>query len=203
MTHGDFILETSDLQKRFGGVRAVDGVDFHLRQGELRCLIGPNGAGIGSGEGEAARVYQIPAKLLKAGDNLIVVNVLDFWGNGGMHGPAEQRAFLLADGTRVPLTGWEYQLRAGRTCRRRMRPGNRIAGINMLYNAMIAPLGKYGLRGVAWYQGEANAGPRRRARYQALLAALMADWRRQFDAPLPFLIVQLANFGKLVDRAGR
>jgi branched-chain amino acid transport system ATP-binding protein len=45
MGDGDFILETNDLQKRFGGVRAVDGVDFHLRQGELRCLIGPNGAG--------------------------------------------------------------------------------------------------------------------------------------------------------------
>jgi len=27
----------------------------------------------------------------------------------------------------------------------------------------------------------------------------MADWRRQFGAPLPFLIVQLANFGKLAD----
>ena len=45
MGNGDFILETDDLQKRFGGVRAVDGVDFHLREGELRCLIGPNGAG--------------------------------------------------------------------------------------------------------------------------------------------------------------
>jgi branched-chain amino acid transport system ATP-binding protein/urea transport system ATP-binding protein len=45
MSHGAPILETSDLQKRFGGVRAVDGVDFYLRQGELRCLIGPNGAG--------------------------------------------------------------------------------------------------------------------------------------------------------------
>jgi branched-chain amino acid transport system ATP-binding protein len=45
MTHGEPILETSDLQKRFGGVRAVDGVNFRLRQGELRCLIGPNGAG--------------------------------------------------------------------------------------------------------------------------------------------------------------
>jgi branched-chain amino acid transport system ATP-binding protein/urea transport system ATP-binding protein len=45
MTHGDSILETSDLQKRFGGVRAVDGVNFRLRRGELRCLIGPNGAG--------------------------------------------------------------------------------------------------------------------------------------------------------------
>ena len=45
MGDGEFILETNDLQRRFGGVRAVDGVDFHLRQGELRCLIGPNGAG--------------------------------------------------------------------------------------------------------------------------------------------------------------
>jgi branched-chain amino acid transport system ATP-binding protein/urea transport system ATP-binding protein len=45
MMQGDFILETSGLQKRFGGVRAVDGVDFKLRRGELRCLIGPNGAG--------------------------------------------------------------------------------------------------------------------------------------------------------------
>ena len=44
-TTQDSILETSGLQKRFGGVRAVDGVDFRLRRNELRCLIGPNGAG--------------------------------------------------------------------------------------------------------------------------------------------------------------
>ncbi len=80
-----------------------------------------------------------------------------------------------------------------------MRRGNRSIGVSVLYNAMIAPLGNYGLRGVAWYQGEANAGLDDARKYQALLAAWMADWRRQFDAPLPFLIVQLANFGKLVD----
>jgi branched-chain amino acid transport system ATP-binding protein len=39
------VLETQDLEKRFGGVRAVAGVDFKMRRGELRCLIGPNGAG--------------------------------------------------------------------------------------------------------------------------------------------------------------
>lgn len=39
------ILETRQLEKRFGGVRAVAGVDFRLFPGELRCLIGPNGAG--------------------------------------------------------------------------------------------------------------------------------------------------------------
>jgi branched-chain amino acid transport system ATP-binding protein len=41
----ELVLETQDLEKRFGGVRAVAGVDFKMRRGELRCLIGPNGAG--------------------------------------------------------------------------------------------------------------------------------------------------------------
>lgn len=39
------ILYTKGLEKRFGGVRAVAGVDFALQPGELRCLIGANGAG--------------------------------------------------------------------------------------------------------------------------------------------------------------
>lgn len=42
---GDYILETCNLTKRFGGVVAVADVDFRMRRGELRCLIGPNGAG--------------------------------------------------------------------------------------------------------------------------------------------------------------
>jgi len=39
------IIETHQLVKSFGGVRATDNVDFKLKEGELRCLIGPNGAG--------------------------------------------------------------------------------------------------------------------------------------------------------------
>jgi len=39
------ILQTEDLRRSFGGVEAVAGVNFSLRQGELRCLIGANGAG--------------------------------------------------------------------------------------------------------------------------------------------------------------
>jgi branched-chain amino acid transport system ATP-binding protein len=41
----DYVLETQDLEKRFGGVRAVAGINFRMNPGELRCLIGPNGAG--------------------------------------------------------------------------------------------------------------------------------------------------------------
>jgi ABC-type uncharacterized transport system ATPase subunit len=39
------ILETRDLNKRFGGLHVTADVNFALEEGELHCLIGPNGAG--------------------------------------------------------------------------------------------------------------------------------------------------------------
>jgi branched-chain amino acid transport system ATP-binding protein len=38
-------LEVRNLSKRFGGIRAVDQVDWSIGPGETRCIIGPNGAG--------------------------------------------------------------------------------------------------------------------------------------------------------------
>jgi sialate O-acetylesterase len=156
-----------------------------------------NGRAMGSSFGEGEHSYPVPAKLLKAGDNLVALNVFDMWGTGGLTGPASGRELRLADGTRVPLGGWEYQVPpAGLSTPR--APWEAIAGIEILYNGMIAPIGPYGLRGVQWYQGEANAGLDDARRYQAQLQGLFADWRQRFGSPLPFLVVQLANFGKLV-----
>lgn len=39
------ILETKDLTRVFGGLRAVDGVSLSVPQGRIHALIGPNGAG--------------------------------------------------------------------------------------------------------------------------------------------------------------
>jgi len=39
------ILSARALTRHFGGLRAVDGVDFDLLEGEIHALIGPNGAG--------------------------------------------------------------------------------------------------------------------------------------------------------------
>ncbi|MFP8957058.1 ABC transporter ATP-binding protein [Natrialbaceae archaeon A-CW3] len=39
------VLWTSNLTKEFGGITAVDGVNFSLEEGELCSVIGPNGAG--------------------------------------------------------------------------------------------------------------------------------------------------------------
>ena len=39
------LLRTEKLSKHFGGLKAVDGIDFELEEGEVRGLIGPNGSG--------------------------------------------------------------------------------------------------------------------------------------------------------------
>jgi ABC-type branched-subunit amino acid transport system ATPase component len=39
------ILQVEKLTKRFGGLTAVDGLDFDVREGEILGVIGPNGAG--------------------------------------------------------------------------------------------------------------------------------------------------------------
>jgi branched-chain amino acid transport system ATP-binding protein len=41
----DAILEVDGLEKRYGGIIAVDGVSFEIEQGSITGLIGPNGAG--------------------------------------------------------------------------------------------------------------------------------------------------------------
>jgi sialate O-acetylesterase len=62
-----------------------------------------------------------------------------------------------------------------------------------LYNGMIAPMTDFPIRGVIWYQGEANNG--RGAQYATLFPTLIADWRQQFGSDdLPFYFVQLAPY---------
>jgi branched-chain amino acid transport system ATP-binding protein len=39
------VLEVKGMKKYFGGIRAVDGVDFHVDKGEILGIIGPNGCG--------------------------------------------------------------------------------------------------------------------------------------------------------------
>jgi sialate O-acetylesterase len=64
-----------------------------------------------------------------------------------------------------------------------------------LYNGMIAPLVTYGIKGVIWYQGEANVG--QAPLYQKQFPAMISDWRRVWgQGAFPFLFVQLAGFSK-------
>lgn len=62
-----------------------------------------------------------------------------------------------------------------------------------LFNRMIAPLSAYRIKGVTWYQGEANSG--HPSVYPALLTNMISQWRKQWNTPeLPFFIVQLPAY---------
>ncbi len=45
MTPNDVVLAVEDLRKTYGATRAVDGVSFEVRRGEIFGILGPNGAG--------------------------------------------------------------------------------------------------------------------------------------------------------------
>jgi sialate O-acetylesterase len=63
----------------------------------------------------------------------------------------------------------------------------------LLYNAMIAPLIPYTIKGVIWYQGESNAS--RAYQYRKAFPLLIADWRNHWgEGDFPFYFVQLASF---------
>ncbi len=62
-----------------------------------------------------------------------------------------------------------------------------------LYNAMIAPLIPYGIKGAIWYQGESNAA--RAYQYRKLFPDMIKNWRKDWgEGDFPFLYVQLANW---------
>ena len=157
-----------------------------------------NGEYVGGQQGwDTPRTYDIPAGTLKAGRNLIAVGVLDTNGGGGAWGPAANKRLVLADGTTVALSsGWRHRVAAplGDLPNPPRTPWIGGSGTTTLYNGMIAPLGPYGLKGMAWYQGESNVGDY--VGYRRLLPALFADWRARFEnLEMRMLVVQLADFG--------
>jgi len=64
---------------------------------------------------------------------------------------------------------------------------------SVLFNAMVAPLIPYTVKGAIWYQGESNQT--RAAQYLELMPALVKDWRARWKDEFSFYIVQLAGFG--------
>ena len=69
--------------------------------------------------------------------------------------------------------------------------GHRVAGA--LWDGMIAPLVRFRMRGVIWYQGEAHAEQARQ--YRQLLVSLIRGWREAWgQGDFPFLFAQLPNF---------
>ncbi len=217
---GDFgTLEVPGRWENRADLRELDGVVWLRRQIEIpeswrgRDLVlslGPvadcdityfNGRKLGSiGYGTplywlAPREYFIPGGFVRAEHNVLAVRVFDDGGDGGLVGKPEQLWIAPADARQehLALTGvWRYKVSA-------VLPPNPVKLLHensptVLFNGMIAPLMRYTIRGVLWYQGEANHTAGRA--YARLFPAMIQDWRRRGGlSELPFYYVQIAPYG--------
>ena len=166
---------------------AIDDSDFTYINGKLIGNIN---------QYNTDRVYPLERGVLKSGMNTIVVKVVDTGGGGGFSGGDDQ-LYIESGSQRVSLAGeWLY-----RSSVITSDFGIKDVGPNsfpsQLYNAMIAPVTSYGIKGVIWYQGEANTWQANQ--YRTLFPDLIRNWRTKWGYDFSFYWVQLANFMKPVD----
>lgn len=142
------------------------------------------------------RRYELPQGVLRKGKNEIVIRIVSSGDRGGL--VPDKPYELTTSRDTISLRGtWHYRWGAtmppapGSTFVR-WKPGG-------LFNGMIAPLQRYGIAGVLWYQGESNAG--RHADYAELMQTLITQWRYGWQqGSFPFLTVQLASFMEAKDQ---
>lgn len=141
--------------------------------------------------GEPVPELKIPAEVLKKGQNVLTIRAINTWNNEPEIGKKDLM-FLTQNGKKINLEGsWSYsndivEAKLPEVEFHNWRPG-------FMFNAMIAPLTKYAIRGAIWYQGESNAG--RYEEYKELFSAMITNWRTRWEiGDFPFLFVQLANF---------
>ncbi len=148
------------------------------------------------------RVYPVPDSIVRTGRNVIAVRAFDHTGDGGFTGLPMDMSLSLPDLDSIALAGeWHYKIEMAVEPVQvdwSSAPAMPLGGGNpstptVLYNAMIAPLVPYTIRGVIWYQGESN--DTRARQYQTLFPALIRNWRAAWgEGNFPFLYVQLANY---------
>lgn len=159
-----------------------------------------NGVQVGATDNWLAqRNYPVPAGVLTPGRNVIAIRALDTGGVGGFTGKPEQlKMEIVGEGqiAPIPLAG-EWYSREGCSLTNTPpvppKPDNNPNRATVLYNAMIAPLQSFPIKGVIWYQGESNNG--RANQYQELFPLLISDWRLGWHCgEFPFLFVQIAPY---------
>ena len=151
-----------------------------------------NGEMVGSGQiFDRMREYEVDGRLVKAGKNVITVEVIDNGGGGGIW----KSSYAIVNGESHSLDGeWNYAIVAdfSKTDIRSEWPESQYYP-TALYNAMINPLRTMPVAGVFWYQGCANVG--RARQYEICFKNMINGWRKAFGNPsMPFYFVQLAGF---------
>lgn len=173
-----------------------NGVKLNLGTIDDNDITFVNGVKVGETEGyNIERKYNLPADLLKTGENTITVRVFDSGGGGGLYGDAKDLNLTNAVGEKISLAGdWNYKVGLDfKNIGAKPYEENGPNRPTVLYNAMIHPYLQFSIKGAIWYQGESNAD--RAYQYRELFPTMIKDWRQKWgQGDFPFYFVQLANF---------
>ena len=178
--------------RKFSVPSAMTGKTVRLQLGRIvdQDSVFINGQFVGTtGYQYPPRRYDVKPGILRDGENRITVRVINSSGRGGF--VLDKRYYIAANGDTVDLKGsWKYKVGA----EMKSLPGQTFIRWKPLglYNAMIAPLTRFAITGVIWYQGEANTSAA--DEYATLFPGMINDWRKKWNHDFPFLYVQLANF---------
>lgn len=177
---------TVNVPKELAGKRAV------LRFGAMKDAdtIYVNGEYVGNTTYEyPPRVYNVKEGVLREGANDIVVHLMSQSGVGNF---TKGKLYQLEIGELVfPLSN-QIQMAVGCTMPSKPASTYFVDTPTGLYNAMIAPLQDFPVKGMLWYQGESNlSNPKV---YAAMLEAMVKAWRGQFKSDFPVVIMQLPGY---------
>ena len=159
------------------------------------------------------RKYTIPKELLKKGENVIALRIIDLGGLGGWNGSIilknatnsqtipfdtfkfKHQAFVLSN--RFLIHNREIQTLKEQTAylRKEIKEGvtlNNPNAYGILFARMLKPVMPYTVKGAIWYQGESNVGNYRD--YNTLFNGMIQDWRAHWGKEFPFYFAQIAPF---------
>ena len=95
----------------------------------------------------------------------------------------------------VPGCAWDFKIPPSKFS---AKPDFRTPAYH--YNAKVAPLGKFAVRGVLWYQGESDSSGWQLESFEEQFKILVSAWRENWgNKKLPFLYVQLASYSTSAD----
>jgi len=155
-----------------------------------------NGVKVGeSAQWNVVRQYKVPANVIKAGENVVVVRLSDPQGNGGFMGNANDFSLYNDNGWNANLSGtWICKLGYNKiNVKTKLLKPEDPNRPTVLYNAMINPIVGFAIKGAIWYQGESNSGMA--YQYRELFPKMITDWRKKWNqGDFPFIFVQLANY---------
>ncbi|MFN8356125.1 MAG: sialate O-acetylesterase [Spirosomataceae bacterium] len=153
-----------------------------------------NGKLVQSGIIKGVRKVSIPPNTWHSGINQLVIkfsNMVEFsWFGLGLQGTAED-LYLGFGNEKISIASTWYLMPSFAEPHEYAHSSNNIG--TSIYNAMIAPLVPYSIRGTLWYQGETNAS--RAFQYRQSFPLLINDWRKKWNDEFSFYFVQLSSYG--------